>query len=99
MHGPPGTGKSKLISWVRRMFEQALEWQHEEDFLCVAFQNRVAHAMGGTTLHSSADIAVGSQATINLTHTDIDLLFTRNHHLLGYYRWRPDDSRRFIGSI
>ena len=39
--------------------------------------------MGGTTLHSSADIAVGSQAAINLTHTDIDLLFTRNQHL----RW------------
>ena len=53
------------------------------DSLCVAFQNRVAYAMGGTTLHSSGDIAVGNQSVTNLTHTDIDLRFTRNQHL----RW------------
>ena len=39
--------------------------------------------MGGTTLHSSGDIAVGNKSATNLTHTDIDLLFTRNQHL----RW------------
>ena len=65
------------------MFEEALAWKHEEEFLCVAFQNRVAYATGGTTLHSSGDIAVGNQSATNLTHTDVDLLFTRNQHL----RW------------
>ena len=61
VHGSPGTGKSNLISWLRRMFEEALAWQHEEEFLCVAFQNRVAHVMGGITLRSSGDIAVENQ--------------------------------------
>ena len=31
VHGSPGTGKSKLINWIRRMFEEALAWKHEED--------------------------------------------------------------------
>jgi len=63
------------------MFVEALGWQHEDEFLCVAFQNRVAHAMGGKTLHAGGDIAVGGQYA--LEHTDIDVLFTRNQYL----RW------------
>ena len=47
IHGPPGTGKSRLIYWIRRLFTEALGWEHGKQFLCVAFQNRVAHAMGG----------------------------------------------------
>ena len=63
------------------MFTEALGWRHEEEFLFVAFQNRVAHAMEGTTMHTGGDIAVGGQRTLN--HTDLDILFTRNHDL----RW------------
>ena len=63
------------------MFTEALGWRHEEEFLFVAFQNRVAHAMEGTTMHTGSDIAVGGQRTLN--HTDLDVLFTRNHDL----RW------------
>ena len=77
VHGSPGTGKSKLINWIRRMFEEALAWNHEEEFLCVAFQNRVAYAMGGTTLHSSGDIAVGYQSATNLTHTQTSISSSR----------------------
>ena len=80
-HGSPGTGKSRVIKWVTRMFVEALGWQHEEEFLCVGFQNRVAHAMGGNTLHAGGDIGVGGQRS--LEHTDIDVLFTRNR----YSRW------------
>ena len=53
-HGSPGTGKSRVIKWIRRMFEEAMGWKHEDEFLCVAFQNRVAHAMGGSTMHAGA---------------------------------------------
>ena len=60
-HGCPGTGKSRLIKWIRRMFMEALGWQHEDEFLFVAFQNRVAHAMEGTTIHSGGDIGIGGQ--------------------------------------
>jgi len=80
-HGSPGTGKSKVIKWITRLFTEALEWKHEDEFLCVAFQNRVAHAMGGNTLHAGGDIGVGGQRSLD--HTDVDVLFTRNQYL----RW------------
>ena len=48
VHGPPGTGKSKIIEWIRRFFTEAMEWEHGVEFVFVAFQNRVAHAMKGT---------------------------------------------------
>ena len=66
------------------MFTEALGWQHGVHFLCVAFQNRVAYAMGGSTLHNAGDISVGLDASRRkLDHADIDLLFTRNQAL----RW------------
>ena len=80
-HGSPGTGKTRVIAWIRRMFVEALGWQHEQEFLFVAFQNRVAHTMGGSTMHSGGDIAIGGNRV--LEHTDIDILFTRNQCL----RW------------
>jgi hypothetical protein len=83
VHGPPGTGKNKLISWIRRFFTEALGWEHGMEFVFLAFQNRVAYAMGGTTLHAGGDIAIGGQASRQLSHTDLDILFTRNQHL----RW------------
>ena len=82
--GSPGTGKRRVIKWLRRMFIEALGWQHEDEFLCVAFQNRVAHAMGGSTLHAAGHISIGGQAeSRSLEHSDVDILFSRNQHL----RW------------
>ena len=83
VHGPRGTGKSRVILWIRRLFTEALQWEHGLEFIFVAFQNRVAHAMGGTTLHTGGDITVGGQRSTSLAHTDIDNLFTRNQHV----RW------------
>ena len=71
------TGKSVVIRWLREFFEDALGWSHGEEFMCVAFQNRVAHAMGGVTIHSGGDVSVGG-GDRNLSHTDVDVLFTRN---------------------
>ena len=83
-HGFPGTGKSRVIKWLIRMFTEALEWTSGVEFQCVAFQNTVAHAMGGSTLHTSGDIAIGGAANARrLDHTDIDILCTRNQCL----RW------------
>ena len=45
IHGLPGTGKSRVIKWLCRMFGEALKWEHGNEFVCVAFQNRVAHAI------------------------------------------------------
>ena len=47
VHGLFGTGKSKIILFIRRLFTEALGWEHGVDFIFVAFQNRVAYAMGG----------------------------------------------------
>ena len=47
-HGLPGTGKSRVITWLRRMFTEALQWTHGIEFQCVVFQNTVAYAMGGS---------------------------------------------------
>ena len=80
-HGPPGTGKSRAIKWIRRLFLEAVGWKHEDEFLCVAFQNRVAHAMEGTTLHSGGDVGIGGQRS--LEKNEIDRLYSRNQYL----RW------------
>ena len=80
-HGSPGTGKSRAIAWIRRMFIEALGWEHEQDFVFDAFPHRVAHAMGGNTMHAGGGIAIGGQRALD--HTDIDILFTRNQYL----RW------------
>ena len=82
IHGRPGTGKSRLIAWIQEMFRTALGWKHGVEYVCIAFQNRVAYAMQGLTLHNAAGISVGYSAR-NLNHNDIDVLYTRNQCL----RW------------
>ena len=82
IHGFPGTGKSKVIQWIIRLFTEVMEWTHAVEFKCVAFQNRVAWAMRGHTIHTAAHINPMAQHSYT-GHTDIDTLFTENQHL----RW------------
>ena len=63
------------------MFQEARGWRHEDEFLCVAFQNRVAQAMGGNNMHAGGDISIDGHSS--LKHTDVDVLYTRNQYL----RW------------
>ena len=84
IHGLPGTGKSRVIKWICRMFTEALGWEHGVEFICVAFQNRVAYAMGGAALHAVGNMSVSTAvASRKLSHNDVDILFTQNQHL----RW------------
>jgi hypothetical protein len=84
IHGLPGTGKSRVIRWIRRLFEEPLSWEHGQDFICVAFQNRMASAIGGTTLHSGANLPrPGDKVAQKLSHSDVDNLFLQNQAL----RW------------
>ena len=71
-----------MIYWIRRLFTEALGWENGSTLLCVAFQNRVAHAMGGVTLHSGGYVGVAG-GDKSLVHADLDVLFTRNQDL----RW------------
>ena len=84
VHGLPGTGKSRVINWIRRMFEEGLEWKHGEQFMCVAFQNRMAAAIGGFTLHAGADLPrPGENRDRKLSHSEVDNLYIQNSSL----RW------------
>ena len=94
IHGPPGTGKSRLMYWICRFFREALGWEHGNQFICVAYQNRVAYAMGGVTLHTVGDVGVG-ECDKKLEHTDVDVLFTRNQDL----RWILCDEVGIVGDF
>ena len=59
VHGVPGEGKSKLIGWLRGLFEQVLHWTHSVEFVCLAFQNAMAALIGGFAVHHWTDIPVG----------------------------------------
>ena len=75
------------------MFTEAFWWNHDDVFLCEAFQNRVAHAKGRDTLHAGGDIGVGGQRS--LEHTDSDSNFIRNQYLrwlvIDEFPMAPDD--------
>lgn len=84
VHGVPGTGKSRVIALLRSFFQDALGWKHGSEFLCVAFQNRMAAAIGGVTLHAGADLPrPGENRDRKLEHSDVDNLYARH----GRLRW------------
>jgi len=84
VHGVPGTGKSRVIKWIRNFFEEALRWTHGTEFICAAFQNRMAAAIQGTTLHTAADLPrPGEDRAKKLASSDIDNLYAQNQSL----RW------------
>ena len=62
VHGVPGAGKSRLIAWVREAFETQLGWKHGVQFVCLAFQNAMAAAIGGFTIHHWTGISIGETA-------------------------------------
>ena len=57
-HGQPGCGKSRLIAWIREIFEDVLGWRHGVQFVCLAFQNSMAAQISGETIHHWSGIPV-----------------------------------------
>ena len=51
IHGLPGTGKSRLIKWLRELMERGLGWTHGVQFVCLAFQNAMVAQINGFTIH------------------------------------------------
>ena len=96
IHGLPGTGKSRVLKWITRMFIEALGWEHGKEFICVAFQNRMAAAIQGTTLHTAANLPrPGQDEDRSLTHSDVDHLFTQNQCL----RWILIDEISMVADV
>ena len=56
VHGLPGTGKSRVIAWIRELFEDKLGWTHGNQFVCLAFQNTMAANIDGFTIHTWAGV-------------------------------------------
>ena len=62
LHGLPGTGKSRVLGWVRELFESVLKWEHGVHFVCLAFQNSMAALIRGETIHHWSTIPVADYA-------------------------------------
>ena len=60
VHGFPGTGKSKIIAWMRELMEKGLGWNHGTQFVCLAFQNAMAAQINGFTIHHWSGIPARS---------------------------------------
>ena len=58
IHGFPGTGKSAVIVWMRRLMEEGLGWEHGVQFVCLAFQNAMAAQINGYTIHHWSGLPV-----------------------------------------
>lgn len=51
IHGLPGSGKSKLLQWVRTYFVQVWQWTEGREFVFIAPLNSMACGIGGSTVH------------------------------------------------
>ncbi len=56
IHGLPGSGKSKVIGWIRSYLEYVWQWQHGVHFVCLAPMNSMATNIGGFTVHSFGEV-------------------------------------------
>ena len=52
IHGFPGTGKSKVIQWMRTLMEDGLGWEHGVQYQCLATRNTMVALVGSSTMHS-----------------------------------------------
>ena len=69
IHGVPGAGKSRIIQLLREAFENILNWQHGIHFVCLAFQNAMAAAINGFTIHHWSGIQIKEDGGCRDSHT------------------------------
>ena len=55
-HGLPGSGKSKLIEWLKQYFELVWQWIRNKQYALLAPMNTMADNIGGSTVHSFGHI-------------------------------------------
>ncbi|CAJ1402349.1 unnamed protein product [Effrenium voratum] len=76
LHGPPGTGKSHVLKFLRELFEEQLGYAQGIDFEVAAFQAVNAADIRGRTLHNACvgvdaaalDRAVGQEAAKRMSY-------------------------------
>ncbi|CAJ1341859.1 unnamed protein product, partial [Effrenium voratum] len=62
LHGPPGTGKSHVLKFLRELFEEQLGYTQGIDFEVAAFQAVNAADIRGRTLHNACGLGVDAAA-------------------------------------
>ncbi|CAJ1455037.1 unnamed protein product, partial [Effrenium voratum] len=62
LHGPPGTGKSHVLKFLRDLFEEQLGYAQGIDYEVAAFQAVNAADIRGRTLHNACGLGVDAAA-------------------------------------
>jgi hypothetical protein len=52
VHGLPGSGKTRLLIWLRAYFQDVWQWIEGREFSFIAPLNSMASNIGGSTVHS-----------------------------------------------
>ena len=72
IHGLPGSGKSKLLIWIRSYFEDVWRWTYGEQFCFLAPLNSMANNIGGNTVHSWGGIPFKDRRGVNIAPKSAD---------------------------
>ena len=84
IHGLPGSGKNRLLKWLRSYFIEVCGWEEGVHFQYIAPMNSMADNIGGNTLHSWAEIVWedkrGRQVKNRGSTEDNMQLFTLSFH-------------------
>ena len=56
VHGLPGSGKSKVLEWMRSYFEVVWKWTSGKEFVFLATLNSMASNIGGFTFHGWGEV-------------------------------------------
>ena len=60
IHGHTGTGKSRVIAWLRELMQKGMGWSHGVEFVCLTFLKEAVALMDGYTIHHWAEIPVST---------------------------------------
>ena len=66
VHGLPGSGKSKLIGWLKEYFEEVWQWTRNKQYALIAPMNTMADNIGGSTMHSFGRIPFKDRRGIDI---------------------------------
>ena len=62
LHGPPGTGKSHVLKFLRQLFDEVMGFRQGIDYEFTALQAVNAKDIKGKTLHHALGLSVATQA-------------------------------------
>ena len=88
IQGLPGAGKSELIKWICRAFNEVFGYIHGVHYVCLASQNTMASLINGFTNHSWGGVPVTKAQfeqwqNTNWNTPQVSPLFEKNQHM----RW------------